>query len=91
MLNDMLLNGYVFIFSIVFIAACGFSLLLHKHWRSQNLTAGILFGLFSVSIGTLLAGLMANWEYSHFTMVLMLSATIGVDCLWFALWRNKKE
>ena len=91
MLNNLFLNGWVFISAIVFIAACGFALLLHKHWRSQTLTAGILFGLFSLGIGLLIAGLMANWEYYHFFMVLLLSATIAVDFMWFSLWRNKLE
>jgi hypothetical protein len=91
MIDGLLLDGYVFVGSIIFIGACGFSLLLHKHWRSQTLTAGILFGMFSAGIGGVLGGLMANWSYSHFWMVLLLSATIGVDFLWFGLWRNRKD
>ena len=91
MLNDFLLNPYAFFGSIILIGACGFALLVHKHWRTETMYAGILFTLFTLGIGSLIGGLMANWSYSHFWMVLLLSITIGVDCLWFGLWRNRKD
>ena len=34
---------------------------------------------------------MANWSYSHFPMMLLLTATIAIDCLWFSLYRNKQD
>ena len=88
--NGWLMHPYVFIGSLVAIGCCGFALLLHKHWRSQTAVAWTLFSLFTAGIAFALGGFMASTTYSHFWMVLLLSVTIGVDCLWFGLYRNKK-
>ena len=73
------------------IALTGFLLLLHKHWRSQTITAILLFGTFSVSIAFVIAALQANWRYSHYTMLILISIVIGLDCLWFNTWRNRLD
>ena len=89
-IDAFLLNSYTFIFSLVCIGVCGFVLLLHKHYRSQTTTASLLFGLFSFGVGCAIGTFEATWGYSHFWMVLLLSITIGVDCLWFGLYRNRQ-
>ena len=87
--DGFLLNEYTFIGSLVAIGLCGFLLLLHKHWRMETMYAGTLFTLFSLGIACAIGTYQATWSYSHFWMVLLLSITIGIDCVWFGLYRNK--
>ena len=88
--DGMLLNEYTFIGSLVAIGLCGFLLLLHKNWRVETMYAATLFTLFSLGIGCAIGTFQATWTYSHFWMVLLLSITIGIDCLWFGLYRNRQ-
>lgn len=89
--NDLLLNWYTIVGAATLVGVIGLALLVHKHWRMENTTALILFGTFSLALGTGVGAAMANQEYYHYTMVLYLSAVIGVDCLWFMLYRNRQE
>lgn len=90
-INSFLTNSYTFIFALIAIGVCGFVLLIHKHYRSQTMIGGPLFAFFSLGVATFIGTYQAAWGYSHFWMVLLLSITIGIDCLWFGLYRNREE
>ena len=89
--NNFLLNWYTIVGAATLVGVCGFALLVHKHWRMETTTSYILFGLFTLSLGTGIGAFMANQEYFHLTMMLFMSAVIGVDCLWFMLYKNRQE